>query len=143
MNKIWVNVEGAIYKDCKWLMIERSKKEPHASGTTSMVGGTLEFEKDMKNSLEENLKREIIEEVGIEIENEMKYVESKSFATDNNHEVLDIVFLCKYKDGEAKVKSDEIANVFWLTTEEIMTHPNTPPWIKQSIKLAGELLNKH
>ncbi|MEK7517449.1 MAG: NUDIX domain-containing protein [Patescibacteria group bacterium] len=140
MSKIWVNVEGAIYKDGKWLMIERSKKESHASGTISMVGGTLEFTKDMQNSLEENLKREIMEEVGIEIEDDMGYVESKTFTTDSDQEVLDVVFLCKYKSGEAKVKSDEVANVFWLTTEEIMTHPNTPPWIKQSIELANKLL---
>lgn len=140
MSKIWVNVEGAIYKENKWLMIERSKKESHASGTVSMVGGTLEFTKDMQNALEENLKREIMEEVGIEIENDMEYVESKTFATDSDQEVLDVVFLCKYKSGKVNAKSDEVANVFWLTTEEIMVHPSTPPWIRQSIELANKLL---
>lgn len=124
-------------------MIERSKKEHHASGTISMVGGTLEFKKDMQNSLEENLKREIIEEVEIEIENDMEYVESKTFTTNNGQEVLDVVFLCRYKSGEVRAKSDEVADVFWLKTEEIMVHPNTPPWIKQSIRLADELLKKH
>lgn len=140
MNKVWVNVEGAIYKDDKWLMIERSKKEAHASGTISMVGGTLEFNKNTQNALEENLKREVMEEVEIEIENVMRYVESKTFIADDGQEVLDIVFLCKYKSGEAKTKSDEVANFFWLTTEEIIAHPNTSPWIKQSMELADILL---
>lgn len=140
MNKIWVNVEGAIYKDGKWLMIQRSKKEPHASGTISFPGGTVEDKTNMQNALEENLKREITEEVGIEIENNMEYVESKIFIADDGQKVLNIVFLCKYKSGEAKVKSDEVANIFWLTTDEIMTHFNTPLWIKKSIKLADKLL---
>ena len=34
-----VNVEGAIYKDEKWLLIRRSEKEEHAGGALSLVGG--------------------------------------------------------------------------------------------------------
>ena len=142
MSKIWVNVEGAINKDGKWLMVKRSEKEEHASGTIAMVGGTLEVKENGQDALEETLKREVMEEVGIEIENDMKYVESKTFTSDSSQEVLDIVFLCKYKSGEAKIKSDEVAEVFWLTTEEIMTHSNTPLWIKQSIEMADRLLNR-
>ena len=33
-----VNVEGAICKDEKWLVITRSSKEEHAGGTLSLVG---------------------------------------------------------------------------------------------------------
>lgn len=34
-----VNVEGAIRKDGKWIIIERSYKEEHAAGSLSLVGG--------------------------------------------------------------------------------------------------------
>lgn len=140
MSKLWVNVEGAIYKGHKWLMIERSKEESHATGTLAMPGGTLEAYVNVQNALEETLNREIMEETGIEIENEMRYVESKTFTSDNNQKVLDVVFLCKYKGGEAMVKSDEVAAVSWLTTEEIIKNPKTPEWIKQSIRIADEML---
>ncbi|KRG10886.1 hypothetical protein ACA30_03695 [Virgibacillus soli] len=37
-----VNVEGAIFRNHKWLIIERSKKEEHAGGLLSLVGGKVE-----------------------------------------------------------------------------------------------------
>lgn len=39
-----VNVEGAIYKNEKWLLIRRSKKEEHAGGLLSLVGGKVELD---------------------------------------------------------------------------------------------------
>ena len=39
-----VNVEGAIYKDEKWLLIRRSEMEEHAGGTLSLVGGKVNYE---------------------------------------------------------------------------------------------------
>jgi 8-oxo-dGTP diphosphatase len=39
-----VNVEGAIRKDDRWLIIERSKKEEHAGGLLSLVGGKVDYE---------------------------------------------------------------------------------------------------
>jgi hypothetical protein len=39
-----VNVEGAIFKNDTWLIIERSKKEEHAGGMLSLVGGKTEVE---------------------------------------------------------------------------------------------------
>ncbi len=140
MARIWVNVEGAIYNNGKWLMIQRGDKEPHAAGTISMVGGTLETTQDEENALEKTLIREIREEIGIEIEDEMEYIESKTFTADNNQKTIDIVFLCRYKSGEPKAMTDEVADILWLTKEEILEHPKTPPWIKRSIELANGLV---
>lgn len=39
-----LNVEGAIYKNEKWLLIRRSKKEEHAGGLLSLVGGKVELD---------------------------------------------------------------------------------------------------
>ena len=39
-NKLYiVNVEAAIYKGNRWLIIRRSDKEDHAPGLLSLVGG--------------------------------------------------------------------------------------------------------
>jgi 8-oxo-dGTP diphosphatase len=57
-----VNVEGAIYKNEKWLLIKRSEKEEHAGGTFSLVGGKVDKEGNTTDILERTLKREILEE---------------------------------------------------------------------------------
>lgn len=139
--KYIVNVEAAIFKDNKWLMILRSSKESHAAGTISMVGGKVEFDDNSNNTLEEALKREVLEEVGVVISDKMSYVESKSFVTNLGNHVMDIVFLCEYVSGSPKANSaDEVEEVSWYTLEEIKQNEKTPPWILQSIQKAQELL---
>lgn len=131
-----VNVEAVIYKDDKWLMIRRSEKESHAGGTISFVGGKVENAGNSYDILEATLKREIKEEIDIEIEDFMQYIASSSFIADNGDPVIDIVLLCKYKSGESKaVNSDEVADIFWMTAEEILNHPKAIDWTKHVIKL--------
>ncbi|OIK09992.1 NUDIX domain-containing protein [Bacillus sp. MUM 13] len=139
-----VNVEGAIRKNDKWLIIERSKKEEHAGGLLSLVGGKVDIEGDSLDILERTVKREILEEVGVKVKERLTYVHSTSFVTDTDEHVVDIVFLCVYESGEAYPKSpDEIEDVLWLTTEEILNHPNSPIYLRKSIKHAEALMPFH
>lgn len=62
-----INVVGAIYRDNKWLMIKRSEEEEYVPGTIAMVGGKVENEGEEYNILENTLRREVMEEVGIEL----------------------------------------------------------------------------
>ncbi|WP_456278830.1 NUDIX hydrolase [Bacillus sp. AK128] len=138
----FVNVEGAIRKNDKWLIIERSKHEEHAGGLLSLVGGKLDIEGNSSDILERTLKREILEEVGVEVKDRLTYVHSTSFVTDAGENVVDIVFLCEYDSCEAFPKSpDEVEEVLWLTTEEILRHPKSPNYLKESIKCAEALLS--
>ena len=59
-----VNIEGAIYKDGKWLIVRRSDKEDHAPGTLALVGGKVDQEGNTTDILERTLIREVEEEVG-------------------------------------------------------------------------------
>lgn len=136
-----VNVEGAIRKNDKWLIIERSKKEEHAGGLLSLVGGKVEIEGNSANILERTVKREIFEEVGVKVKDRLIYVHSTSFVTDKGENVIDIVFLCEHETGEAFPKShDEVEQVLWLTTEEIVSHPKAPSYLKESIKQSESLI---
>lgn len=131
-----VNVEAAINHEGKWLIIERSKKEEHAGGLLSLVGGKLEQEQQPVEILESNLKREVLEEVDIEIKN-VNYLYSSSFVTDKNEHVLNIVFLCEYKSGIPYRKSpDEVEDVKWMSSDEIESHRKAPFYLKESIKQA-------
>lgn len=136
----FVNVEGAVYKEDKWLIIWRSEKEEHAGGGLALVGGTVENEGSSVDILERTLRRELLEEVGIEVKVKLSYVRSTSFTLENGSEVLDIVFLCEYDKGEAYAKSpDEVDAVYWMSTEEILGHPHAPIWLKDSIRAAQTL----
>ncbi|MCF6410029.1 NUDIX hydrolase [Pseudalkalibacillus salsuginis] len=138
-----INVEGAVYKKDKWLIIGRSLKEGHTGGLLSLVGGTVENEGNSINILERTLKRELFEEVGAKVKEKLDYVRNTSFRLDDGSEVIDIVFLCEFEEGEPFVKSpDEVNAVFWMSTEEIIKHPKSPVWLIDSIKEAEALLKK-
>lgn len=65
---------------------------------------------------------------------------SSSFVTDTGVAVVDIVFLCDYEYGEAYAKSaDEVDEVVWMTTEEILTGEEFPMYLKENIQLAYKL----
>ncbi|TFD92937.1 NUDIX domain-containing protein [Jeotgalibacillus sp. R-1-5s-1] len=131
-----LNVEAAIYKDDKWLMIRRSEKEEHAGGGLAFVGGQVDQEGFSYDILERSLKREVFEEVGIEVEVE-QYVNSSSFVTDKGEHVVDIVFLCRYVSGEAFAKSvDEVDDVYWLTQEELMEQTGLPDFLMRNLEMA-------
>jgi 8-oxo-dGTP diphosphatase len=139
-----VNVEGAIIKDGKWLVIERSAKEEHAGGLLSLVGGTVENEENSRDLLENTLKREIFEEVGVVIKDDVRFVGNSTFTIEGGREVLDNVFLCEIETGEPFVKSpDEVEAVHWMTSEEIYSHFKSPIWLKGSIQQSEALLMKN
>jgi hypothetical protein len=83
-----VNIEGAIFKEEKWLVIERSLKEEHAGGTLSLVGGKwmLKGIRSERNSISQN--------------------------------------------------PDEVEDIYWMSCDEIISHPKVTPWLIESIKRA-------
>ncbi|QGQ98703.1 NUDIX domain-containing protein [Paenibacillus psychroresistens] len=132
-----VNMEGAIYKAGKWLVIERSLKEEHAGGTLSLVGGKVDEEGNSLDIMERTIRREIYEEVGIEIELNPQFLYSSSFVLDDGRHVINVVFLCEYDQGTAYPKSqDEVEAVYWMTSDEIIDHPKVTPWLIESIERA-------
>lgn len=132
-----INIEAAIYREDKYLIIKRSEKEEHAPGVLSLVGGKVEETKAENNVLENSVKREILEEVGVEVSNTLHYIESNSFISDKGYMVVNIGFLCKYESGEPKCMSeDEVSEVHWMGYDEILSNPKAPSWLKESIKKA-------
>jgi 8-oxo-dGTP diphosphatase len=130
-----VNVEGAILKDGRYLMVVRGDGE-YAPGGLNLPGGKVEEVRHPDDVLEETLRREIIEEVGLEIHREMAYVRSSAFVAEGSP-VVDVVFLCRWRSGEA-VAADpaEVAAVRWMTLAEIVAHPEIPPWTRLALELA-------
>jgi len=130
-----VNVEGLIMKGDKVLIGKRSIKEKHAGGQLSLIGGTVEVAGNSNDILENNLKREIMEETGLEVGN-FKYVNNTSFVTTSGTDVINIVFSCDWLSGEAVVKDkDEVSELIWLTFDEIINNENSPFYLVNSVKI--------
>lgn len=140
-NLFIVNVEGAIRKEDKWIIVERSKQEEHAGGLLSLVGGKVEGEGNLSNVLEETLKREIFEEIDVTIKSHLTYVHSTSFITDKGEKVVNVIFLCEYDTGTCFPKQpEEVENIFLLSTTEILENPQAPIFLKEYITYAEALL---
>lgn len=128
-----VNVEAVIYDGDRYLMAFRSEQEVHAGGTLAFAGGKMEGT-DQPDALEETVRREIREEVGVEVDS-LAYVESHVFG--DCPSCLDIVFLCRYVSGTPTAGDPaEVSAVQWMTVQEVLAHPKTPPWIAHSLRLA-------
>jgi 8-oxo-dGTP diphosphatase len=132
-----VNVEAVLVKDGRCLMIVRGAEETHAPEALALVGGKVENAGTAVDILEDTLRREILEEVGLEVDNQMEYLQSSAFVTDAGDPVVDIVFLCRYKSGKPKIlDKGEVAAIHWVTADDLLTDEGIPPWIKRSVRLA-------
>lgn len=132
-----IAVEAVVVKNDRYLLIKRSLTEEHAPGTYSLPGGKVELESIGLDVLEKNLIREVYEETSISVDiNSLSYLESKSFYTDDNREVIDIVFTCTCEDDTIySFDEEEVSDVLWLTYEEIMKmqEPTMPFYVKETI----------
>jgi len=136
-----VNVEGAIVHEGRYLLVIRGNGETHAAGMLSLVGGKVENAGNTANILEETLRREVHEEICVEI-GDMIYVHSTAFVSDDNKSVVDVVFLCRWIMGEPIIRdSDEVAAIRWMTANEILTNPDAPEWTRSSVRRAEKMRN--
>ncbi|GEM_PF-260804 len=137
-----VNVEGVVLRaGGQVALIRRSLKERHAAGQLSLPGGKVEGERGTQNVLEETLRREVLEEIGVQVAAEMVYLESRAFVTDDGKPVVDVVFACRWLSGElCAVDADEVAGAVWLPLKEAVARDDLPPWTRASLVLAASRL---
>jgi 8-oxo-dGTP diphosphatase len=129
-----VNVEGAVVRDGEYLLIRRAADEEHASGLLGFPGGKVEQPSGCENSIEETARRELAEEVGIEV-GDVEYVTSKTFESDGGTRCLNVVTRCEHVAGEPTPEDpEEVAAVHWLSVEEIHDHPDAPPFLESYVE---------
>lgn len=107
----------------QWLVLFRSANEEINPSEIDIPGGGMNF----GEKAEESLHREIMEEVGIEIEIE-KPLRVWNFIKNDLH-VVGITFLAKYVSGEIKLSGEHSAYK-WISKDEIMIG-DYPQWIKE------------
>ena len=122
-----IAITAIIVKDNKYLITKRSASKKRWPNLWTVPGGRLEVSdyidlpRDTKeywyNVLEKVLRREVIEEVGLEIEN-IEYVTSLATVHKDGSPSLVISCMADYKSGEVTLQLDECDEFAWVTLEE-------------------------
>ncbi|MCL5775257.1 MAG: NUDIX domain-containing protein [Patescibacteria group bacterium] len=110
-----VFVEAWVKHGDKILLAKRSSKDDQAAGFWALPGGKVESGVQ-SGIIEDALKREVAEEVGLEISNP-RYFFSRAFVRSSGHHVVALSFLVDYSSGEARALDDQ-EEVRWVTVEE-------------------------
>ncbi len=116
-----------IVKDNKYLITRRSLSKKRFPGMWTVPGGKLEtndyinLPQDTKdywyNILEQVLKREVKEEVGLEINN-IEYITSLATVHADGNPSLVISCIADYVSGEVKLQVSETDKYKWVTLKE-------------------------
>jgi 8-oxo-dGTP pyrophosphatase MutT (NUDIX family) len=133
MNKInndrlhEVVITAIVIKDGKYLITRRSPSKKRFPGKWTVPGGKLEISdyvdlpKETEfywyNVLEKVLKREVREEVGIEIK-KIEYVTSLATIHADGNPSLVISCLADYASGEIKLQKGEADKYAWVSLKE-------------------------
>jgi len=138
-----------IRKDGKYLIVQRSLNKKAWPGKWTVPGGGLEVDDYINtpsfpanqwyNALETSLKREILEEVGLEV-GELKYLTNLVFIRPDGIPVITFSYYCDWKSGEIKL-NDESSTFKWVLANEV-EKCDLIPGIDDEIIEVDKILNK-
>lgn len=120
MKEPRVRIAGILVENGKVLMIEQEKK---GNRYWLLPGGGLDF----GESFEECIKREFMEEAGIEVESEKLMFISESIAPDNSRHIVNLYFKVVKKSGDIKIGDEEIlTDIKFIAADELCNYTVYP-----------------
>jgi len=122
-----VAVTAIIYKDGQCLITKRASNKKRFPNRWTVPGGGLETDDYINdqpstaagqwyNAIEKTLRREVREEVNLEIE-KPEYLLDLTFISPDGVPVVVLSYYAKYKSGEVKLDADSV-EFKWVTPEE-------------------------
>ena len=123
-------------QDGRCLILKRSEREKVHPGKYAVPGGKLEWNQlniikptrlngevlDFEDAVEELLVRETKEEAGVEIERELKYINSVAFVRPDEIPVILVKFAAKYKSGEVVPEKGAFTDYAWVNENEVKNY---------------------
>lgn len=120
----------------RFLLAQRHARDEHQPGFWAIPAGHTEEVSNSLDSLEENLKREVLEEIGVKIRVE-SYLDSHSWITDD-YKKITIAFLCTIESGEPR-PLDETQEIKWIFPQELKGF-NLAPHIQRLLNKASSMV---
>jgi 8-oxo-dGTP pyrophosphatase MutT (NUDIX family) len=122
--------------DKRCLILKRSEKEKVHPGKYCVPGGKLEWQQldltkptringdvlDFEDAAEELLAREAKEEAGVNIKNDLRYINSVAFVRPDEIPVILVKFAAEYKNGEVKVEDGAFTDFAWVNADEVKNY---------------------
>lgn len=137
MKHYVIIVECVIECDGKFLIIRRPEGK-HAGGLLSFAGGKVDEQDETHNfdMLRAAVKREISEELGLELVGKIDYITSEYFVDSSGICLINNLFHYKYDDIPNVIPCErEVPWYGWMTKKEIHAADNSPIWLKTLIDL--------
>ena len=134
-EKLFYFVANAVVyreSDSRCLILKRHARERVHPGKYAVPGGKLEWNDldirnptrlngdvlDFENAVERMLKREVMEEAGIEIDSGLVYINNVVFIRPDETPVILIKFGARYKSGEVRLEEGAFTDYAWVNAEE-------------------------
>lgn len=146
-NTHYIAVTGILFKENKYLIVKRADFEKAFPNKWTVPGGKLEVldyalrERDTKfhwyNVLENNLRKEVMEEVGIEIKN-IGYITSMVYVRDDFIPCLVISFFAEPVDNNI-ILCKALTEYKWINLEEAKDY-DLIEGIYEELKILDEFL---
>jgi nucleoside triphosphatase len=114
----------------RFLIVKRSHKEIAYPGKWAFPGGKVE----KGSNILETLKREILEEVGIEIEDYKRYLKDYTFIRPDAYNVVGFCFEVIAKSEDVKI-SDDFEDFRWIRPDELKNFDSIPG-MEQEVNIA-------
>jgi len=133
IQKLYIVAITAIIKNStkdKILVVKRHKNEIAFPGKWAFPGGKTEC----GETILDTLKREVLEEVGIEIEDKIKFLKDFTFIRPDNINVVGLCFEVFAKSNHVTI-SEDFEEFKWITPEEL-SELNHIEGMKEEVLLA-------
>jgi 8-oxo-dGTP diphosphatase len=122
-----------------WLLVLRAPDVAYAPNMIGLIGGHVEVTEPEAGVLEATARREVAEEVALDLsEVPLSYLESEFFTTPGGEQQITVTFTATAPSGdEPSVNApDEVAEVRWWTISDLEADPRCPAWLPDLLRRA-------
>ena len=135
-----VTVCVLIQRGDTWLLVVRAPTVGYAPNKIGMIGGHVEVINPVADILEMTARREVAEEVGLDLSAaRLTYLESEFFVTDGGERQITVTFTAFAPPAaEPFVNApDELTEVGWWTLGDLEADVRCPSWLPPLIRRAA------
>ena len=134
-----VTVCVLIQRGNTWLLVVRAPDVADAPNKIGMIGGHVEVTNPEADVLEVTARREVAEEVGLDLSAvRLSYLESEFFITDGGEHQVTVTFTALAPPGVQPFVNapNELTEVGWWTLDDLEVDPRCPSWLPPLIRRA-------